>query len=211
MKKRKVDQPHVDDLRRQAEERMKFEGSLPEEISPAEAQKVIHELRVHQIELEMQNDELRQTQEILEESRRRYIDLYDFAPIGYLTLDKLGFIKEANLTAARLLQVERSQLIDRHFAHFMVLEDRAAFRRHLSLVIEGEERQTIELRLKRKDGYEFFALLESAFYQDIAGRSLCRTAFTDISERRQAEADLRESEATLPQPFSGQPCGDAFD
>ena len=174
---------------------MKFEDSLPEEIPPAEAQKLIHELRVHQIELEMQNDELRRTQEILEESRRRYLDLYDFAPSGYLTLDKLGFIKEANLTTAELLQVERSRLIDVHFAHFMVLEDRAAFRRHLNLVLEKEERQTVELRLTRKDGYEFFALLESAFYQDTAGISLCRTAFSDISQRRQAESDLRESEA----------------
>jgi PAS domain S-box-containing protein len=138
----------------------------------------------------MQNDELRRTQEILEESRSRYLDLYDFAPIGYLTLDKLGFIKEANLTTARLLQVERSQLIDRHFAHFMVTEDRAAFRRHLNLVFEGEERQTVELRLKRKDGQEFFALLESACYRDITGSSLCRTAFTDITERRQAEESV---------------------
>ena len=118
MKKKKADRSPPEELRRQAEERMKFENSLPEEIPPAEAQKLIHELRVHQIELEMQNDELRQTQEILEESRSRYLDLYDFAPIGYLTLDKLGFIKEANLTAARLLQVERSRLIDRAFYPF---------------------------------------------------------------------------------------------
>ena len=195
MKKKKADRSPPEELRRQAEERMKFEGSLPEEIPPAEVQKLIHDLRVHQIELEMQNDELRQTQEILEESRRRYLDLYDFAPIGYLTLDRLGFIKEANLTTAGLLQVERPRLIDIHFAHFLVPEDRGAFRRHLNLVLEEEERQTIELRLKRKDGHEFFTLLESAFHLDAEGISLCRTVFTDISQRRQAEADLKESEA----------------
>ena len=194
MKKKKTDQSPPEDLRRQAEERIKFEGSLPEEIPPAEVQRVIHELRVHQIELEMQNEELRQAQELLEESRSRYLDLYDFAPIGYLTLDKRGFIKEANLIAAGLLQVERPRLINVHFAHFIVLEDRGAFRRHLNLVLQEEERQTIELRLKRKDGQEFFALLESAFYQDITGSGLCRTAFSDISKRRQAEANLRESE-----------------
>jgi PAS domain S-box-containing protein len=195
MKRRKVDRSHAAELRRQAEERLQLENPLPEEISPAEAKKLIHELRVHQIELEMQNDELRQAQEILEESRSRYSDLYDFAPIGYLTLDELGIIREANLTAARQLAVERSRLIDRQLTHFMVTEDRGAFRRHLNLVLKGRERQTIELRLKRKDGAEFFTLLEIAFYQDTAGRSLCRTAFTDITERRQAEADLRESEA----------------
>ncbi len=156
---------------------------------------MIHELRVHQIELEMQNDELRQAQEILEESRSRYSDLYDFAPIGYLTLDELGIIKEANLTAARLLAVERTRLIDRQLTHFMVTEDRGAFRQHLNLVLKGEERQTVEVRLQRKDGYEFFALLESAFYHDITGSSLCRTALTDITKRRQAELALQESEA----------------
>jgi PAS domain S-box-containing protein len=194
MKKRKPDRSHAEELRRKAEERLQLENPLPEEISPAEAQKLIHELRVHQIELEMQNDELRQAQEILEESRSRYSDLYDFAPIGYLTLDELGIIREANLTAARQLAVERSRLIDRQLTHFMVTEDRGAFRRHLNLVLKGRERQTCELRLKRKDGSEFFTLLESAFYQDTAGRSLCRTAFTDITARRQAEVDLKESE-----------------
>ena len=173
---------------------MKFEGSLPEEVSPAEAQKLIHELRVHQIELEMQNDELRQTQEILEESRSRYLDLYDFAPIGYLTLDELGVIKEANLTATRLLQEEKKWLIDRPFTHFIVLGDREAFRRHLNLVLQRREGQTFEARLQRKDEQAFFALLESACYQDSTDRSLCRIAFSDISKRRQAEADLRESE-----------------
>jgi PAS domain S-box-containing protein len=193
MKKRKQDRSHAEELRRKAEERMQWENPLPE-MSPAEAQKLIHELRVHQIELEMQNDELRQAHEILEESRSRYSDLYDFAPIGYLTLDELGIIREANLTAARQLQVERSRLIDRQFTHFMVTEDRGAFRRHLNLVLKGREGQTSELRLKRKDGEEVFILLESVFYQDTEGSSLCRTAFTDITERRQAEADLRESE-----------------
>ncbi len=101
MDKRKENQSQADELRKKAEARLKFEDPLPEEISPAAAQKLIHELRVHQIELKMQNDELRQAQEILEESRSRYSDLYDFAPIGYLTLDELGIIREANLTAAR--------------------------------------------------------------------------------------------------------------
>jgi PAS domain S-box-containing protein len=193
--KKKADPSHAEQLRRQAEARLRFEEPLPEAISPAETKKLIHELRVHQIELEMQNDELRQAQAILEESRSRYSDLYDFAPIGYLTLDELGIIKEANLTAARLLAVERTRLIDRQFTHFMVTEDRGAFHRHLSLVFKGRERQTVELRLQRKDGQVFFILLESVFHQDTEGRSLCRTAFSDITARRQAEADLQGSEA----------------
>jgi PAS domain S-box-containing protein len=197
MDKRKVDQSQAEELRRQAEARLRFADPLPEEISPAEAKKMIHELRVHQIELEMQNDELRQAQEILEESRSRYSDLYDFAPIGYLTLDELGIIKEANLTASLLLAAERSRLIDRQFTHFLVTEDRGAFRRHFNLALKGRERQTVELRLKREDGKEVFILLESVLHQDIAGRSLVRTAFSDISKRRQAEAALQSQQEEL--------------
>jgi len=193
--KKKADPSHAEQLRRQAEARLRFEEPLPEAILPAETQKLIHELRVHQIELEMQNDELRQAQEILEESRSRYSDLYDFAPIGYLTLDELGIIKEANLTAARLLAVERTRLIDRQLTHFMVTEDRGTFRRHLNLVLKGRERQTVELRLQREDGKEVFILLESVFHQDTEGKSLCRTALSDITARRLAEADLQASEA----------------
>jgi two-component system, cell cycle sensor histidine kinase and response regulator CckA len=193
--KKKADPSHAEQLRRQAEARLRFEEPLPAEISPAETKKLIHELRVHQIELEMQNDELRQAQAILEESRSRYSDLYDFAPIGYLALDELGIIKEANLTAARVLAVERTRLIDRQLTHFMVTEDRGTFRRHLNLVLKGRERETVELRLKREDGKEIFILLESIFHQDTEGKSLCRTAFSDITKRRQVEADLQASEA----------------
>ncbi len=193
MQKRKQERSHAEELRGKAEDRLQLENPFPEEISPAEAQKLIHELRVHQIELEMQNDELRQAQEILEESRSRYSDLYDFAPIGYLTLDELGIIREANLTAARLLQVERSRLMDRQLTHFMVTEDRGAFRRHLNLVLKGRERQTVELRLQIRDGQAFFTLLESAFYQDTAGRSLVRTTFSDTSKRKWDEKALQAS------------------
>ena len=119
MDEKKIKQLQAEELRRQAEERLRLETSLPEEISPAAAQKLIHELRVHQIELEMQNEELRRAQEIIEESRRRYSDLYDFAPVGYLTLDELGIVKEANLTAAGQLATARSRLIGRHFTSFL--------------------------------------------------------------------------------------------
>ena len=80
--------PDFSDLRRRAEALLAAEAILPEELSPAEATRLIHELRVHQIELEMQNEELRLSQARLEESRSKYADLYDFAPVGYLTLDE---------------------------------------------------------------------------------------------------------------------------
>ena len=199
MKKNKSDRSNLEELRRKAEEQAKFENPLPEENSSGETQKLIHELQVHQIELEIQNEELRQAQELLEESRSLYIDLYDFAPIGYLTIDEHGIIKKVNFTASRLLQVEITQLIDRHFINFMVMEDRGAFLRHLKLVLNLRERQTIELRLKKSDEQEFFIRLESAFYQDAAGRSKSiRATFTDITARKGAEEAFKKLVVNAP-------------
>ena len=194
MDKKKIDQLQAEELRRQAEESLKLETSLPEEISPAEAKKLIYELRVHQIELEMQNEELRRAQEILEESRRRYSDLYDFAPVGYLTLDELGIVKEANLTAAGQLVTARRRLIGRHFTSFLSTKAREAFRRHLQLVLQDQGPQTCELSLKGADREESFVSLRSVFHLDAEGGRLCRTAVSDITERRQAETALKESE-----------------
>ena len=194
MDEKKIKQLQAEELRRQAEERLRLETSLPEENSPAAAQKLIHELRVHQIELEMQNEELRRAQEILEESRRRYSDLYDFAPVGYLTFDELGIVKEANLTAAGQLVTARRRLIGRHFTSFLSPKAREAFRRHLQLVLQDQGPQTCELNLKGADREESFVSLRSVCHLDAEGRRLCRTAVSDITERRQAETALKESE-----------------
>ncbi len=191
---KKINPLQAEELRRQAEERLRLETSLPEEISLAAAQKLIHELRVHQIELEMQNEELRRAQEIIEESRRRYSDLYDFAPVGYLTLDELGTIREANLTAAGQLATARSRLIGRHFTSFLSAKAREPFRRYLQLVLQDQGSQTCELSLKGADREESFVSLRSVFHLDAEGRRSCRTAVSDITERRQAETALKESE-----------------
>jgi PAS domain S-box-containing protein len=118
----------MEDLRRRAEERLEAETISGESLSPAEAARLIHELQVHQIELELQNEELRQAQVQLAESRDKYADLYDFAPVGYLTLDKAGKILEANLTGADMLGQERSKLLGLYFPHFLVDADRRVFR-----------------------------------------------------------------------------------
>src|ERR1041385_2345335 len=98
-------------------------GEMPENLevrSPEVARRALHDLRVHQIELEMQNEELRRTQEELEVSRARYFDLYDLAPVGYFTLNEQGFILEANLTAAKLLGVGRAALVKQPLSRFIL-------------------------------------------------------------------------------------------
>ncbi len=102
-------------LRKKAEKILPKKRMAPQKISPGDTGKLIHELEVHQIELEMQNQELRKAQEELETSRKKYVDLYDFAPVGYFTLDKDGIIMEANLMGASLLGIDRKRLLKSFF------------------------------------------------------------------------------------------------
>ncbi len=128
-------------LRRLATARLENEDIPPQELSPAEAVRLIYELRVHQIELEMQNEELRLSQTLLEVSRSKYADLYDFAPVGYLTLDRAGHVLEANLTATTLLEVERGKLVKRLFPHFLEEADRWVLRQLLENFTPQQELQ----------------------------------------------------------------------
>ncbi len=150
------------------------------EIQPPEAQ--LHELQVHQIELEMQNESLRQAQVELEASRDRYVDLYDFAPVGYLTLSRDGLIEQLNLTAATLLGEERQRLRGRRFERYIAVESRESWRR----LFTGA--RDCDLTLLRGDA-PFHARLECRYLD--GERQQLRVALTDISARRQAEEELR--------------------
>ncbi len=164
-------------------------------LSSEEVQKLVHELQVHQIELEMQNEELRTAQVVLEDSRSRYQDLYDFAPVGYLTLDDKGLLLEANLTAVRLLEVERPTLINKPLARFVCREFGDVLHLHLQEAFKSLSKQTSEIELAKQDGTHFHAQLQSIGVQEENGEfSRCRTIVTDISERKRAEKVLRESE-----------------
>ncbi len=176
-----------DELRRQAEEKVS-ELPVPEDLSLEETRRLVHELRVHQIELEMQNDALQQAQIELMESNERYTDLYDFAPVGYLSLDEKGIILEANLTLAKQLGFERGVLIGQVFPNFITQSDRDAFRSHLVRIFKTREPQTFETRLiTRKQGSELYASLDSLFVESPQGKKQCRISVTDISDRKSAE------------------------
>src|SRR5664280_312943 len=114
---------HAQDLRKRAEEKADQTPDTTAELSSKEVRQVLHELRVHQIELEMQNDELRHRELELEASREKYFDLYDLAPAGYVLLNEKGIISEANLTAATMLGRKRGDLVGQPLSRFMHKED----------------------------------------------------------------------------------------
>ena len=142
----------VSDLRKRAEEIARSnEAKTRQSMLPDEAGQVLHELQVHQIELEIQNEELRRTQGKLELMLAHYFDLYDLAPVGYFTLGENGLIIEANLTAADLLGVARDNLINRPLTQFIIKEDRALFYLHRKQLFETDAPQTCEFRMLRAD------------------------------------------------------------
>ena len=155
---------------------------------------LVHELQVHQIELEMQNESLRQAQVELEVSRDRYVDLYEFAPVGYLTLNREGLIEAANLTAATLLGVERKQLLGHRFAPFVTLSDRNVWHRHFIGAVTREDRLAFDLALLRGDGATLSVQLDFCRVEAVGGAPTLRMTLTDITALRQAEQASRESE-----------------
>src|SRR3970040_763476 len=139
-------------MRREAAERLQQQTERLKSNAMLDMQDLAHELGTHQIELEMQNEELRRAQEELEASRSRYADLYDCAPIGYLTLDKDGLIREVNLTGAGLLGEDRRHLIKKPFSVFVINDDLDTFRTHLKETLKRETRQIGEIGIRRRDG-----------------------------------------------------------
>jgi PAS domain S-box-containing protein len=182
--------PDFSDLRRRAEARLKAEAVSTEEMTPAECARLVHELQVHQIELEMQNEELRQAQARLEESRSSYVDLYDSAPVGYLTLDEAGRIVEANLTAATLLGMERTRLLGRFFPLFLVEADRRVFRQLLNNSLNQPEHRG-EFHLQDGNGEVRVMLLDLLFLRDAEGRERRCIAMTDVTELKGIQKELR--------------------
>ena len=182
----------VQSLRQRAEEMLQWQPEELREMPPEDIQHLIHELDVHQVELELQNEELRRTQRELELSRDRYLDLYDFAPVGYFTVSETELILEANLTAATMLGLERGRLIKQPLTRFIASEDQDVYYLHRKQLFETQEPQVGELRMVRKDGSRFWARLEAAVALDREGQAVCRAAMSDITERKRAEEELKE-------------------
>lgn len=174
---------------------------MPEELadlSPEAGRQLLHELRVHQIELEMQNEELRRTQLELEAARARYFDLYDLAPVGYITLNEKGIILEANLTLVDLLGLTRQAVVQRPLTRFIFPADQDIFYQHRRQLFATGAPQICELRLLRANGDSFWAQLEAAIKSENgASEPACRIIISDIIIRKQAALALYESHSRL--------------
>lgn len=169
-------------------------GNL-DNLSGPELKRLFHELDTYQIELEMQNDELRRVQQDLETARRRYAALYDFAPIGYFTFDKRGVILDVNITGAAMLGVNKREIFGTPFVRFISdREDRTAFARHCVEVLRSGSGPECELRITKKGGDFFDALLKSVPSGDEGETGSFTTVVVDITDRKKAENALRSSE-----------------
>ncbi|MEI7813791.1 MAG: PAS domain S-box protein [Coriobacteriia bacterium] len=199
-----AENPHDDDaaprsaaeLRRQAEELVDgLADSAADTASTEDTAAILHELRVHQVELIMQNEELRRAQVELETSREAYVELLQLAPVGYITLSDTGIVSDANLAAAQLLSVDQRTLRGQPFSAFVFGADRNVYYQHLELLKQSDERQATELRLQPLGAEPFWVRLEGKPARDTSGGTLYRLTFDDISERANTTESLRASEA----------------
>jgi PAS domain S-box-containing protein len=190
-------------LRRQAEARLARTPDDSATLLPDEIRDTLHELRVHQIELEIQNEELHRAQAEIEAGRARYFDLYDMAPVGYCTVSEQGLVLEANLTAATLLGTTRSALVMRPLSQFIVKEDQDIYYLQRKQLFETGTAREFELRLIKPDGFHFWAHLTATAAQTEDGAPLCRMLLSDITARKQAEAKLLELKMAVEQSGDG--------
>ncbi|TVQ95798.1 MAG: PAS domain S-box protein [Desulfovibrionales bacterium] len=186
-------------LRARAEKQLAEDSQGMQKTPVEDVQRLIHELRVHQIELEIQNEELRGTQVALEMSRNRYHELYDFAPVGYFCLDDRNQIREVNLAGAELLGLERAFLIRQRFSRYIAPGSQDAFYFHRKNVLASTEKQVCELELVKKDGTRFHAQLQTVAVVEDQSNNRLRIAVMDITARVHLEDELQALNVELDQ------------
>ena len=189
---KRIKSPPLIDLRKRAEDRL-VQSPVVTAPPSVDQQRLLHELTVHQVELEMQNDQLRQVQTELEQSLELYADLFDFAPVGYLTLASTGTIEEINHTAAALLGLNRENLLHRTFSNWMPKDSKANWNGFFESVKRDPyfKRHTTEINLNRPDGTVFCAQLNCARAISERTDGRVRLSFVDVSVRKLAEMEQR--------------------
>ncbi len=184
-------------LRRKAEERLAAaEGKPRGPHSVADARALVHELQVHQIELEMQNEELHRAQAEAQQAFERYSDLFDFAPVGSFVWDHEGRILEVNLAGAALLGLDRSVVVHKRFGQFVAMECRDQFAEFCQRVLLADVKQTCEVKIL-KDGKVVDVLVEGIAAQNRQRQErVCRAAVIDISQQKRSD-ELAEANRAL--------------
>jgi hypothetical protein len=181
------------DLRKRAEKYLKRKLSdfdAESTLSTQALRDVVHELQVHQIELEMQNEELTEAHLALQLAHDKYIDLYDYAPVGYITVDNKGIIHEANLTATHLMGINRASLVGKPISRFVFKDDLDTCYSKLQQVFENQKKLTCELRLVKETGDQFHAQIEGMTVDNKEGPpASALLALLDITERKQIEQE----------------------
>lgn len=183
-------------LRKLAEARCHSTGEavlteIADNLSSQDTKSLVHELQVHQIELEMQNEELLRLNEELEKSRDRYTDLYDLAPVGYCTLNENGLILEANLTAETLLGITRNQLNGQALTQFIGFDDQDIFYYLRRRLLPGDAAQVCELRMRKSDGTLFWAQLEVNRIISVKNETTLHLILSDITARKNIKASVQ--------------------
>ena len=166
------------------------EGGMP----PEDQSRTLHELLVHQIELEMQNEELLHTQAELDASRALYFDLYELAPVGYITLGEAGLILQSNLTAAALLNLPRKEMVGAQLSRMILKEDQDIFYLMRKKILESGNPQSCKLRMVKSGGEPIWIRLESSLARPDDRASVCLISLIDISESKRKDEELRQSE-----------------
>jgi PAS domain S-box-containing protein len=189
------DREHQNLLRRRAEEAMQGQPVDLDGLQHEDIQYLLHELHVHQVELSMQNDELRRVQLELETSRDQYSDLYDFAPAGYCTLSRKGHILESNQTLSDLLGVGREQLTRTPLSHYVDAADQDTVYLHRQRTFADGQHQVSEIRMLKSSGEKITVRMESSIAHGDKNRM--RVMLSDITKAEQAEEALREAQEHL--------------
>jgi PAS domain S-box-containing protein len=181
-----------------AERAMRLKSLQVEDISSLAADdisRLIRELQAHQVEVKMQNEELKRIHQELKEAKNKYSDLYNFAPVGYFTLSNAGIILDVNRTGAALLGRAKDRIIKKPFSSFVSIDDYQTYYSHLKLVFGTKTRRTCEIQLERHDRTRFHARLESVAVKDTVREfNQCRTVVSDIRDLKLAQKALQESE-----------------
>lgn len=190
-------QQEIKELRIRAEEKTEKQSDRLfesyEEMSTEQVHELLQELSVHQIELEIQNDELRRTRDEFEALTARYFDLYDLAPVGYCTVSNNGLILEINFAGATLLGMNRSELVTLPLSRFIFADDQDIFYHHFNTLLGSGGAKVSVLRMAKHDGTIFWVRMESAVTIKENGTLICRLMLVDISTTKIADDELQKS------------------